>query len=112
MLVKNRKASRLFFLSFLTAIALTIVDLPVIQIANAGRPELKADKVSPILKADPHNADKTVTVIVTLNGPKSGLLNALMQRAGVQQRREMKRLGTFSLSLPLSMVAELASFPE
>ena len=116
MLVKNKNALRLFLLSFVNAIALTIVDLPIVQIANAGRPEntpkLKTDKVSPLLKADWHNADKTVTVIVTLNGPKSGLLNALMQRAGVQQRREMKRLGTFSLSLPLRMVAELASFPE
>ena len=70
MLVKSKKAWRLFFLSFLSAITLISVDLLSLQIAKAGRPEnarqLKTDKVSPRLKADRQNADKTVTVIVTL----------------------------------------------
>src|SRR4029078_6250465 len=116
MLFKTKKASRLVVLSFLSAITLTIFECFSIQITNAGRPEKslqsKAGKVSPTLKTDWQNADKTVNVIVTLNGPKSGLLNSFMQRAGVQKRREMKRLSTFSLSLPLGLVAELASFPE
>src|SRR5215207_4530987 len=116
MLVKSKKASRLFFLISLSAIALMSFDLLSGHIVNAGGPEtprqLKIDKVSPLLKTDRHNADQIVTVIVTLNAPKSGLLNAFTQRARVQQRREMKKLGTFSLSLPLGMVAELASFPE
>ena len=34
-----------------------------------------------------------------------------MSRADVRQRREMKKLGVLSLSLPFGMVGELALFP-
>ena len=116
MLTKSNKRSRLFFLIFLSAIALTSVFLISIQAAKArgekSPRQLKTDKVCPLLKSNRHRADQTVTVIVTLNEPKSGLLNAFMNRTGVQQRQEMKKLGVFSLSLPFGMVAELASFPE
>jgi len=59
----------------------------------------QADKVSPQLKVN-RQADATVTVIVSLNGPMSGRLNGLMQRNGVRLRREMKALRSFSVSLP------------
>src|SRR5215213_7094516 len=109
---KTTKGSPLFLI-LLTAITLIVVS---VQVVTAGTPEnprrFKAEKVSPLLKSNKHSADQTVTVIVTLNGPKSGLLNAFINRAGVHQRREMKQLGMFSLSLPFGMVSELASFPE
>ena len=71
----------------------------------------QAYKVSLVLKVD-RQADVTVTVIVTLNGPTSGRLNGFLQRNGVRLRREMKALGSFSVSLPFGMITELASFPE
>ena len=112
MLSKSKKASRLLFLIPLIAIALTSVYLISVQVAQAERPQPKANRVSPLLKANSHKADEPVAVIVTLNAPKSGPLNAFLNRAGVHPRLEMKRLGTFSLSLPFGMVGELASFPE
>src|SRR5215207_1419386 len=116
MLTKRNKESRLFFLIPLCAIALTSVYLISIQATKAERQEsrrqFKLDKVSPLLQANTQPTDKTITVIATLNGPKSGLLNAFLSRAVVHQRLEMKKLGTFSLSLPFGMVSELASFPE
>jgi hypothetical protein len=103
MLTKTSKTARRLVLVLLSAIALTSVYLASIQGAKAGNEEpprqFKTDKVSPLLKAQAYAADQRVTVIVTLNGPKSAALNSLLRRAGVRQRREMKNLGTFSLSL-------------
>ncbi|HZI49692.1 MAG TPA: S8 family serine peptidase, partial [Pyrinomonadaceae bacterium] len=94
----------------LFAIILTgLFYVTLVQITHAERPERQNSKVSFLLKG---RADETVTVIVTLAGPKSGRLNAFLQQNGIHQRREMKSLRSFSLSLPFGMVAELATFPE
>src|SRR5918992_1546009 len=71
-----------------------------------------ATKLSRLLKGDKHKAHETVTVIVTLSGPRSAGLNALLKNSGVRHRREMKNLGSFSVTLPFQKVAQLASFPE
>src|ERR1043166_3702707 len=116
MLTTSNKTARHFFVLLLSAIALTSFSLISVQAGQARseeRPrEFKADKISPHLKGHTYSADKKVTVIVTLNGPKSAQLNAFMRRAGVRQRLELKQLGTFSLSLPFGMVSELSSFSE
>lgn len=116
MFCKSKKTSRLLFLFPLTAITLTSVCLFSTPVVEAGRSEnphqLKTQKISPLLKSKKHGSDETVTVIVSLNGSKSSELNAFLNRAGLRQRREMRKLGVFSLSLPFRMVAELASFPE
>src|SRR4029079_16094856 len=72
----------------------------------------RADNLSLLLKHGNHQPDERVTVIVTLNGPLSGRLNAFLAQNEIHRRKEMKSLGSFSLSLPFRMVAELASFPE
>src|SRR5215213_4163877 len=103
-----------FSLLFIITILLTwpawlnVVDTAQAQSLN----NRKANNVSPLLQGNKHKSDETVTVIVTLDGPRSGRLNALLKQNGVRQRREMKSLGSFSVTLPFEMVAELASFPE
>src|ERR1041384_6929790 len=87
---------------------------PVVHAGGLDRPSKsqRADKLSPVLKDDKQQPDKRVTVIVTLNGSISGRLNAFLAQSEVRRRREMKSFGSFSLNLPIRMVAELASFPE
>ena len=91
--------------------------LSFVRVAHAGRADKsshpqKARKISPLLKDDKHKAEDIVTVIATLAGQRSGRLNAFLAKNGVRERRQMKGLGTFSLSLPFNLVDELAAFPE
>src|SRR5688572_15916338 len=81
------------------------------QTGNAST-QRKAEKVSPLLQPDSHTPDERVTVLVTLSAAIGGSLNAFLNQNGVRPRREMKSLRSFSVSLPFSLVAELASFPE
>ena len=99
----------------LFAITLTsLVCMTLVQITHAQRSGQHSEnqRVSLLLKGNNHSANETVTVIVTLGGPRSGRLNAFLQQNGVSQRREMRSLRSFSVSLPFGMVAELAAFPE
>ena len=91
--------------------------LSFVRVAHAGRADKpshskKANKISPLLKDDKHAPDDLVTVIATLEAPRSGRLNAFLAQNGVHERRQMKALGTFSLTLPFELVDELAAFPE
>jgi len=97
----------------LIAITLTtLISVTLVQSTHAERSEQsRGQKVSLLLKGN-HSANENVTVIVTLDGPRSGRLNAFLAQSGVHPRREMKSLRSFSVSLPFGMVAELAAFPE
>src|ERR1051326_4820515 len=114
MLKRSKKATRLISLSVIAILLASPTWLNFIQIAEAGsaNSESRQDKVSPLMKSSNHSTDETVTVILTLNGPRSGRLNALLAQSGVQERREMKELGTLSVTVPYGMVDELASLPE
>jgi subtilisin family serine protease len=74
--------------------------------------EFKTDKVSHLLKGKKHGADEMVTVIVRLNGSSTHRLDALIKQTRVHKRKVMKNLRSLSLSVPFSMVGELASLPE
>src|SRR6185369_6651941 len=95
---KYENLMRLFSLSRVIAILLVVlVPVTFVGVVEADRPsELQTDKVSPLLKGNKYRADETVTVIVTLNGSRSGRLNAFLNQAGIHQRREMKNLRSFS----------------
>ena len=94
----------------------TLVYMPLAQVAQAQRSNSAAaspgTKVSVLLGKNTHRTDETINVIVTLNQPRTGLLNAFLKQNGVQLRREFKNLSGFSVSLPYSKIAALASFPE
>src|SRR4026207_1771400 len=98
MIARSKKAARLISLIAITITSLVYVTLA--QITHAERPEPQTEKVSSLLKGNKHRADDTLTVIVTLNGPISGRLNALLKQNDVRLRREMKNLRSISVSLP------------
>ena len=116
--VTPAKTVRFFLISILITLLLTspycLTLVPVVHAGNSDHPsaERRPEKVSPLLKGNKHQADERLTVIVALSGPKSGRLNAFLNQTAIHQRRELKSLNSFSLSLPYKMVAELASFPE
>jgi hypothetical protein len=71
----------LLFATLLTASNyLNLIGLAPAAPANKPLAAQKTDKVSP-LKSDKHQPDETVTVIATLSGPRSGRLNAFLNKA-------------------------------
>src|SRR6185369_2783117 len=111
-----QKAARFVSLPLIAILLASVAYLTFVENAQAGlgngRSESRTDKVSPLMKSNSHRADEKVTVILSLNGPRTERRNALLAQNGVQQRREMKNVGSISLTLPFRMVAELASLPE
>ena len=111
-----QKAARFVSLPLIAILVASVAYLTFVENAQAGlgngRSESRTDKVSPLMKSNSHRADEKVTVILSLNGPRTERLNALLAQNGVQQHKEMKNLGAISLTLPFRMVAELASLPE
>lgn len=113
----RENATRLLPISLVIALLLTNPDCLPFEVARANtnqssKSSQKAPKVSLLLKGRKHQPDEQVTVIVTLGAPKSSRLNAFLNQNGIHQRREMKSLQGFSLTLPFRLVNELASFPE
>src|SRR5690242_20469724 len=109
-----KKAARLISLPVIALLLASPTCLTFIEIAEAGsiNPDSRREKVSPLVKGNNHRADEIVTVILALNGSPSGRLNALLAQSGVHVRRQMKALGTMSVTVPYGMVDELASLPE
>jgi serine protease AprX len=72
------------------------------------------DKVSPELRERVRGgqADETVSVILQLKGPPTGLLNALFQRNGVRVKGHFADFDCYSVDLPVSVVDELANYDE
>src|SRR5436853_5656883 len=101
MLATPAKIVRFSSISILITLLLTspycLSLLPVVHAGNSDHQQ-KADKVSPLLKGNKHRADEVLTVIVALDGPKSGRLNAFLNQNGIHQRRELKSQNSFSLS--------------
>jgi subtilisin family serine protease len=116
MLITRKNAKRLS-IALVVALLVNLNFLTFAHIVNAApagkasKPR-KAEKISSRLKSDAHTPDEKVTVLVALNGPVSGRLNAFLNRNGVKRRREMKKMSSNSVNLPFRSVAELASFPE
>ena len=117
MFPNRRKSTRPLLLipviATLVAVFICIAFSEITQAERAGkRSDLHANKISPRLNGSKHKPEETVEVIVTLNGQRSSGLNAFLSKRGVRQRREMKKLNNFSLSLPFRLIGELAAFPE
>src|SRR6266536_505405 len=72
------------------------------------------DKVSSNLRERVREGrtDDTVSVILQLNGPPTGSLNALLQRNGVRVKDHFDDLDSYSVDLPVSVVEELATYDE
>ena len=109
MLSTLKNATCLVPLLLVTAVLLANPDcLPFGNIqantTQASRSLSTAHKVSPLLKASKHHPEETVTVIVTLGATRSARLNGFLNRNGIRQRREMKNLASFSVTLPFRMV--------
>jgi hypothetical protein len=117
-LMKRISPRSLSAVSVVIALLLTNFNcLSFVRVAHAGRADkpshsIKGNKISPLLKDDKHAPDELVTIIATLEAPRSGRLNAFLAQNGVHERRQMKALGAFSLTLPFNLVGELAAFPE
>src|SRR5215204_3488930 len=112
MFTDRKHLVRLVSISLLTALLLIYTNhFNVFEAAHAARLDEHA-AVQQDDKLSTHQPDETLTVIVTLSGSRSSRLNAFLAQNGIHKRREMKNLSTFSLSLPLRMLTELASFPE
>src|ERR1044072_5463476 len=112
------KSSQFLSLTLVVAILVTSLgQLTQVKAASKADPtvksaEKKAVKVSPRLARGTHQSDEWVTVIVELNNFRSGQFNSFLKRNGVRLEREMKKLRTFSIKVPFSLVPELAAFPE
>jgi len=73
----------------------------------------KADKVAADLRGRVSaSSAETVSVILQLNGPVSGRLNALLNRNGIHVKKVFKNFNSSAVELPVSLVDELASFDE
>ena len=117
MLAKYTKTIRLSRLLVIIATTLTaLVYLTLTDVARAalkdGSAKSDETKVSVLLKGNRHTAEETVDVIVTLKAARTGRLNAFLAQTGTRFRKDFAYLSSFSVSLPYSRVAELASFPE
>ena len=58
------------------------------------------------------NAGSLVNVILQLNSSPSGQLNALLRSNGVRVKGKFSSFNSYALSLPVSVVNSLATFPE
>src|SRR5689334_18683557 len=117
MLANYSKTIRLSRLLVIIATTLTaLLYLTLTDVAQAalkdGSAKSAETKVSVLLKGNRHTAGETVDVIVTLKAARTGRLNAFLAQTGTRFRKDFAYLSSFSVSLPYSRVAELASFPE
>ena len=112
------KPSQFLSLTLVAAILLTgLCQSTQVKAASKSDPTVKsteerAVKVSPRLARDTHQSDERVTVIVELNDSRGGHFNSFLKRNGVHLEREMKKLRTFAIEMPFSLVPELSAFPE
>ncbi|HET8670337.1 MAG TPA: hypothetical protein VFM05_06805, partial [Candidatus Saccharimonadales bacterium] len=90
------KSTSLLFSSLL-AITILLTSLGwsnFAEVAHAESPDRlptsQRNKVSVLLKGNQRQPEERVTVIVTLNGAKSGRLNAFLAQNQIRLRREMK----------------------
>src|ERR1044072_8298595 len=83
-------------LLLIATVLTALVYMPLAQVAQAQRSNASAaspgTKVSVLLKKNTHRPDETINVIVSLNEPMSGRLNAFFRQNGVRLRREFKNL--------------------
>lgn len=63
-------------------------------------------------RLDSPSGQDVVPVILQLNGPASGPLNALLNRNGVHVRKQFRNLNTSVVELPVSVVDELEQYDE
>ena len=76
-----------------------------------GNPRRGNDKISDEFRGR-LNSTELVQVILQLNSPRTGRLNALLQRNGIHLKDEFKELHSFVVELPVSVLSELAQFDE
>src|SRR6185503_5209632 len=100
------------FLPIIAILLTAVVYLTLGEVAQAKFAKPHPTKVSEVLKESRVRPEEMIDVIVTLNGSRTGLLNAFLKQNGVRLRKDFKNLRTLSLSLPYSKLDELASFPE
>src|SRR6266478_6277012 len=85
--------------------------------SQANNDSRRADKVSPDLHTkvrrsqNSHN-DEDVKVILQLNGPASAPLATLLGNGRLHVRKQFNNLQAHMVELPLSVVEQLAAFPE
>src|SRR5258708_32025411 len=76
----------------------------------------RGDKVSPDLRTKVRRSkgknDENVKVILQLTGPASAPLVALLANNRVHVRKHFNKLKSHMVELPLSVVEQLAAFPE
>jgi hypothetical protein len=85
----------------------------VARVAASVDQNAKADKVASNLRGHVSaGSSETVSVILQLNGPVSGRLNALLNRNGIHVKQSFKNFNSSAVELPVSVVDELAAYEE
>src|SRR6266446_3103782 len=110
---RSRTATWLTCLSLLASLCL----LPGIMVGERARAQSlgKAAKASSDLLAKTHGAKKSdvVPVILQLNAPMSGGLNALLNQNGVHGAKQVfKQLNAQAIDMPAAIVDDVAAFDE
>ncbi|MFN2452690.1 MAG: S8 family peptidase [Pyrinomonadaceae bacterium] len=85
------------------------------SLSHPAASQTPADKVSPDLREQQRGRkerDEQISVILQLNAPASGQLNALLNRNGVHIKGRFEQLNSYALELPASVVEELTAFEE
>src|SRR5207237_1592302 len=118
--VRAKKMTRTKLSHTLTFTACLILALSLLggssfmaKVAASADQTTKADKVATNLRGHVSSASsETVSVILQLNGPASGRLNALLNRNGIHVKQLFKNFNSSAVELPVSAVDELASYDE
>src|ERR1700682_2338640 len=104
-------------LTFTACLALVLFMLGnqslVTNVAASDGQNDKEDKVSHDLRRHVSSGStEKASVILQLNGPVSGRLNALLKRNGIHTKRQFTTLNSSAVELPVSVIDELASNDE
>src|SRR5438552_18867567 len=77
--------------------------------------DAQGDKVSPDLRErlrQGRSAEETVSVILQLNAPATGQLNALLNGNGIHVKQQLEAFDSLAVDLPVSVVDLLATYDE
>src|SRR6266550_717905 len=112
------KRTKLFTILTFTAclmLALSMLGgrLFVTNVEASNNPDANSDKVANNLRRHVSaGSTETVNVILQLNGPVSGRLNALLNSNGIHVKQLFKNFNSSAVELPAGVIAELASYDE
>jgi serine protease AprX len=108
-----KPTARHTFLSYVAVFCLLVLmSVGSVPTVNAQFSNGLVVKISRQLRRSSETANGNVHMIMQLDSPPTGQLNALLQRNGIRIRGNFSELGTVALDAPADLIDELATFPE